>query len=232
MGDVSRAVDRSHICGFGKNHYNKRSGINIQEDAMKRQWYLPLILFALFVLVLSCQIADVIGMGPTPMPPTQPPVVVLPTSVPPTKVVVAPPPPPTPIPPTQAIVAPQPTQVVVAPTQPPPPPVQPTTALPPGCSNANATITSLTDNGTVSGLIEIRGTATDTQMQYWKVEYRPEANTSYDQLNQSDKGITDDVIARLSTKTIPNGVYFIRLVIVKKDGNFPTPCEFRVRVQN
>jgi hypothetical protein len=207
---------------------------------MKRQWYLPLILFALIVLALSCKIADVIGMGPTPIPPTQPPVAVLPTSVPPTKVVVALPPPPTLVQPTQVIIAPQPTQiivapqstqVVVAPTQ-PPPPIQPTVALPPGCSNPNATITSLTDNGTVSGLIEIRGTATDTQMQYWKVEYRPEASTSYDQLNQSDKGITDDVIARLSTKTIPNGVYFIRLVIVKKDGNFPTPCEFRVRVQN
>ena len=211
---------------------------------MKRQWYFSLILFAMIVLVLGCQIADVIGMGPTAIPSTQPSTVVRSTNVPPTQVVVAPPTPipPTPVsvvtqptqvvvPPTQTAIALQPTQEVVAPTQ-SPPLVQPTAALPPGCSNPNATITSLTDNGTVSGLIEIRGTATDTQLQYWKVEYRPEASTAYDQLSQSDKGITDDVIARLSTKTIPNGVYFIRLVIVKKDGNFPTPCEFRVRVQN
>jgi hypothetical protein len=81
-------------------------------------------------------------------------------------------------------------------------------------------------------MIEIKGTATDPHMEYWKVEYRPEASTAYDQLSKSEKGVTDDVLARLSTKTIPNGTYVIRLVIVKKDGNFPTPCEFRVRVAN
>ena len=204
---------------------------------MKRQLCVPLILSAALVLALSCQIADVIGMGPTPIPPTPPPVAVLATLVPPTRAPVLP----TALP-TQAVVAPQPTLVVVIPTQSPtppsvqpttpPPPVQPTAPLPPGCANPNATITSLTDNETVSGLIEIRGTATDPGMQYWKIEYRSEINTSYDQLNRSDKGVTDDVLARLSTKTISNGVYMIRLVIVKKDGNFPTPCEFRVRVQN
>ena len=69
-------------------------------------------------------------------------------------------------------------------------------------------------------------------MNYWKVEFRPETSTNYDLLNKSDKAITDGVLARLSTKTSPNGVYYIRLVIVLKDGNFATPCEFRVTFAN
>ena len=190
------------------------------------------ILLLTLVLVLGCQIANVIGAGPTAVLPTESPVVARSTNVPPTV---------TRVPPTQAVVLQlSPTAVVPAqspapPIQPTVPPAQPTRASappPPGCSNPNATITSLVDNGTVSGMIEIKGTATDPNMEYWKIEYRPEANTGYDQLSKSDKGITDDVLARLSTKTIANGIYFIRLVIVKKDGNFPTPCEFRVRVQN
>ena len=201
--------------------------------------HLSFILPFALVLVLGCQIANVIGAGPTAVPPTEPAVVIRPTTAPPTVVVIAP---------TQVVIVSQPTQVVaptqivvvptepsaapIQPTVPPAPTIPPTVALPPGCANPNATITSLTDNGTVSGMIEIKGTATDPNMEYWKIEYRAEANTGYDQLNKSDKGITDDVLARLSTKTIANGVYFIRLVIVKKDGNFPTPCEFRVRVQN
>lgn len=204
---------------------------------MKRRLFALFVLLIALVFVLSCQIANVIGAGPTAVLPTEPLAGARPTNVAPTLAVVPPP-----APTTQPIAAVQPTQVVAPPTQspapsiqptvPPAPPVQSSATPPPGCTNPNSTITSLTDNGTVSGFIEIKGTATDPNMEYWKVEYRPEANSAYDQLNKSDKGITDDVLARLSTKTIANGIYFIRLVIVKKDGNFPTPCEFRVRVQN
>ena len=201
---------------------------------MKHQFRSALILSAALVVVLGCQISNVIGAGPTVVPPTESPVVVQPTPVPPTRVVIPPTAPPTPL-----LAVPQPTQIAIVPTLPPASPtiqplpsIQPSATPPPGCANLNATITSLTDNGTVSGFIEIKGTATDPSMEYWKVEYRPEASTAYDQLSKSDKAITDDVLARLSTKTIANGIYFIRLVIVKKDGNFATPCEFRVRVQN
>ncbi|MBI5033594.1 MAG: hypothetical protein HZB51_23980 [Chloroflexi bacterium] len=199
---------------------------------MKHHLLSSLVLPLALISILSCQIANVIGAGPTTVLPTEPPVVARATNIPPTVAVA---------PPTQAIVVPQPTQVVVPtqlaampiqPTVPPAPPAQASATPPPGCSNPNTTITSLIDNGIVSGFIEIKGTATDPNMEYWKIEYRPEASTVYDQLNKSNKGITDDVLARLSTKTVANGVYFIRLVIVKKDGNFPTPCEFRVTVQN
>ena len=84
----------------------------------------------------------------------------------------------------------------------------------------------------VSGLIEIRGTATRPDMQYWKVEYRTETDTTYAALNNSTTAVTDGVLARWSTKTMLNGTYFVRLVLVQKDGNFGTPCEIRIKIVN
>ncbi len=192
---------------------------------MKRRPLLALLaVFALFV-GLGCQIADLFADKPTP-PPTQPTTVrnvLVPTSEP-----IAAPTLPPPLPTAVAPIAPP-----ASPTSPPlvAPPTQPP-ALPSTCTNPNAAMTSLMMDSTVSGIIEIRGTATRSDMDYWKVEYRPESRTNYDILNRSDKAVTDGVLARWSTKTTPNGVYFVRLVIVQKDGNFATPCEFRLTVAN
>jgi hypothetical protein len=209
-----------------------------KEEGMKRSRLSGLGILILFLL-LGCQIAQLFASDPTPLAPlpTQTQVVnntlPSPTAEPATNAPTPPPPAPTLVPspvptlaPTLApIVTELPTQVVQQPTAPPPPP--------PGCSNPNTAITSPAMNSTVSGLIEIRGTAARQDMQYWKVEYRTEIATDYVTLNRSEKAITDDALARLSTKTLPgNGVYFIRLVIVQKDGNFGAPCEIRINVQN
>lgn len=191
---------------------------------MKRRPLLALLAVPALFLGLGCQIADLFADKPTP-PPAQPPAVrtvAVPTSEP----IAAP---------TAPLVASTVPPVVNSPIAPPPPaPASPTIppALPSTCTNPNAAITSLVNQSTVSGLIEIRGTATRPDMDYWKVEYRPEGRTNYDFLNRSDKAVTDGVLARWSTKTGPNGVYFVRLVIVQKDGNFATPCEFQITVAN
>jgi hypothetical protein len=186
---------------------------------------------ALFV-GLGCQLADLFADKPTP-PPVSPPsvrTVVVPTAGPITA-------------PTVPRVAPvQPSPILTVAASPTEPPASPTTQVilptqtPPSqsstCTNPNAAITSLAMDGTVSGLIEIRGTATRPDMQYWKVEYRTETDTTYTALNNSTTAVTDGVLARWSTKTVPNGTYFVRLVIVLKDGNFATPCEIRIKIAN
>lgn len=191
---------------------------------MKRQpLFVLLAVLALFA-GLGCQIADLLADKPTP-PPALPPAVRNTTVLPTTAPIAAPTVPPVSLATASPVVpAASPTRQVIAPTQPP--------ALPSTCTNPNAAITAPTMDSTVSGLIEIRGTATRTDMDYWKVEYRPEARANYDFLNRSDKAVTDGVLARWSTKTVPNGVYFVRLVIVQKDGNFPSPCEIRVTASN
>ncbi len=181
-----------------------------------------LAVLALF-LGLGCQIADVFADKPTP-PLLQPTAVKSPAVAPPVAPTHAPENPTVP-PPTAAAVA-SPTSSIAVPT--------PTTAPSQQavCPDPNAAITSLAVNGTVAGLIEIRGTAARLDMQYWKVEYRTDTGTTYTALNSSDKAVTDGILARWSTKTVPNGIYFVRLVIVQKDGNFGTPCEIRVTISN
>ena len=183
---------------------------------MRKQIQFFLLLIAALFLVLSCQLADIFASQPTPPPPVAVSTLPVPTIVPPTLASSASS--------ISSSVASLTSSVAFSSSS--------VAALPPGCTNSNATITTLADNGTVSGLIEIKGTATRPDMQYWKVEYRSQNSTAYDVLSRNEKGVTDDVLGRLSTKTLPNGVYFIRLVIVLKDGNIATPCEFRVTVQN
>ena len=100
------------------------------------------------------------------------------------------------------------------------------------CPNPNAAITSPGMDSTVAGLLEIHGTATQLDMQYWKVEFRANTATTYSALNNTTTAVTDGVLARWSTRTVPNGVYFVRLVLVQKDGNFATPCEIRITISN
>ncbi len=87
-------------------------------------------------------------------------------------------------------------------------------------------------DGTLSGLAEIRGTASRPNMAYWKLEYRPDAATGYTQLYRSDVPITDTVLSLWSTKTVPNGVYWLQLSVVDNTGNFGTPCQVRVNIAN
>ena len=181
-----------------------------------------LVTFALF-MGLGCQIANGLADKPTPVPS---PLAIVPTVVVPTVGALAtrtlPPVPATatlPIAPTAS-----PTSLVAVLTS--------TPAAQSSCPNPNAAITYPGMNSMVSGLIEIRGTATQPDMQYWKVEYRTEITTAYSGLNNTTTAVTDGVLARWSTKTVPNGVYFIRLVVVQKDGNFATPCEIRITIAN
>ncbi len=170
----------------------------------------------------GCRTANLLAEPPTSIPPAPSPLArATPTIPAPTPV----PPPLTPSPSEPPPASPSP---VASPTLPPAPSVA---ALPAGCASPQV-ITSPAHESAVSGLIEVTGTANTAGMQYWKVEYRAETSTEYIVLNRGEKAIVNDVLARLSTKTLPNGVYWLRLVIVQKDGNFGTPCEIRVTFAN
>ena len=190
---------------------------------MKSQSKLILLATLALFIGLGCQIANGLADKPTAVPTPAQAVrtVVVPTSGPiatPT-VPLVPATATLPIPPTAS-----PPTLVAAPTSSP--------AAQASCPNPNAAITSPGMNSTVSGLLEIRGTATQPDMQYWKVEFRADTTTNYSALNNTTTAITDGVLARWSTKTVTNGVYFVRLVLVQKDGNFAAPCEIRITIAN
>ena len=100
------------------------------------------------------------------------------------------------------------------------------------CANLAGIIKNPAHESTVSGLIEIRGTATRTGMAYWKLEFRADAASGYTQLYRSDAPVADGALSLWSTKTVPNGVYWLQLTVVDNTGNFGQPCQVRVTVAN
>ncbi len=102
------------------------------------------------------------------------------------------------------------------------------------CTNQNAIISSPAMDSTVSGLIEIRGTAAMPNLSYWKLEYRPDATPApaYVQLYRSETAVNGNVLSLWSTKTVSNGAYWLQLTVVDNTGNFGAPCQIRVKVAN
>ncbi|MEW5720471.1 MAG: hypothetical protein AB1817_17740 [Chloroflexota bacterium] len=148
-------------------------------------------------------------------------------------------PPPTAFPPTATLLPtvtlePSPTPTPLAtPTLTPTLPARTPTAAPPfACRNSSATITSPAMDSQVADIVEVRGVATHPILLYWKVEYRTDGSTNYAMLGNGDAPVTNDILARLSTKTLPNGVYWLRLTVVQKDGNYAVPCEIRITIAN
>ncbi len=181
--------------------------------------YLPALVVLGIIVILSCRTADALGPQPTPGMPVDLPTTGSAQAVPTLSQVVV-----STVVPSSPLIS-SPTIQTAAPPQ--SPPTRAST-----CTDPNASITVPTTDSTISGLIEINGTATRSNMQYWKVEYRPDSSANYIALNNSDQAVTDGVLARWSTKTVPNGIYFVRLVLVQKDGNFGTPCEIRITISN
>ena len=182
---------------------------------MSRRYLFASVLMIALWFAPGCQTAE-----PTPLPP---PITLQPTPFPPTATLlptVTLEPSPTPSPPATMT----PTQTPSAKT--------PTALPPPACQNPNATITLPTMNSQVADIIEIRGTATHPIMLYWKVEYRTDGSADYAMLGNGDTPVTNGVLAHLATRTLPNGVYWLRLSVVQKDGNYPVPCEIRITIAN
>jgi hypothetical protein len=191
-----------------------RHQIVLEDGSLVMSRYV-LLLF-LIALMPSCQTTEPTPLAPPPLPtPEQP------TAFPPTATLL-----PTITP------RPSPTATATATFTPTLPAHTPTRTLPLACQNLNATISAPAMDSVVSEIIEVRGTATHPILLYWKVEYRTDGKTEYAMLSNGDTPVVNDVLARLATKTLPNGVYWLRLSVVQKDGNYPTPCEIRIVIAN
>lgn len=100
------------------------------------------------------------------------------------------------------------------------------------CANLAGMIKMPVMDGTVSGTVEIRGSTVRPNLAYWKLEYRADAASTYTQLYRSDQPINDGVLSLWSTRTAPNGVYWLQLTVVDNTGNASAPCQVRVTVAN
>jgi LysM repeat protein len=122
----------------------------------------------------------------------------------------------------------------------PPDPIN-TTAAPTGtqtatdgaCTNPDSVITSPKVGAIMSGRIAIKGTARVPNFAFYKVEIRQEGSgKDYAILIMSSTQIVNGKLADLDTSVFPNGEFWLRLVVVDSDGNYPERCALLVTFKN
>ena len=168
------------------------------------------------------------SLPPTPVPPTPE----LPTPEPPTPEPPTPEPP-TPEPPTPVPVPPTDTPVPLPPTltpTPEPPPVVAAVCPDPGRS----AITFPGVNQTVSGILDITGTASHEDFDYYKLEFAtgPNGDGEFIYFDGANGPVVGGRLGGFNTTSLPNGAYTIRAVVVDNTGNFSPPCTVVITIQN
>ncbi len=106
--------------------------------------------------------------------------------------------------------------------------VLPAIAARPRQQGTQGSISSPQENVTVRGVVNITGNATIADFQFYKVEWGRGANPSEWHLIGSTypSPVSDGVLVQWDTTTVPDGVYTLRLQVVKIDGNY---AEYYVR---
>ena len=112
----------------------------------------------------------------------------------------------------------------------PTPEETPNTGAPPNCPIPGVQITQPGDGATVSGTIQISGSANIDNFDYYKFEFlAPGGNWNF--IERYNTPVSGGLLATWNTATVPPGQYGFRLIVVDKIGNYPTPCEIKLNVQ-
>jgi hypothetical protein len=109
--------------------------------------------------------------------------------------------------------------------------------MPSGCANPDATITSPREGASISGLVEVGGTANIPGFAFYKVEVK---SLSPDAIWRAIGAGTDpvcdadcsggEILARWDSSLVTPGEYTFRLTVMDTAGNAPLPCEVSVSV--
>jgi hypothetical protein len=84
----------------------------------------------------------------------------------------------------------------------------------------------------LSGIVQARGTADHPSFGYYKLEYRKDGLDDWHYITGGQSPVTSGALGAWDTRTVPDGNYTFRLVVVDQTGNYPPPCEIAVRVYN
>jgi YbbR domain-containing protein len=130
---------------------------------------------------------------------------------------------------------PQPTSTPTLTTTPTPiPSPTPTPVLLAECPDPGARITYPTVNAVLKGTVQILGSAyvngNNTGFDYYKFEFRRKDVSDWSFLQRFEDPVTEGLLGIWDTSSLPPGDYWLRLVVVRKDGNFIEPCQVPVQV--
>jgi LysM repeat protein len=118
----------------------------------------------------------------------------------------------------------------------PVPPVEPTPPHPAPSCPRNIQIVEPAHGETVSGTVQIIGSASIDDFQFYKVEYAQgyyPLDSAFHSINDIfTTPVWDTVLATWYTGNMPNGDYTLRLTVVDNRGQFPRPCDVPVKIQN
>ncbi|HEY69190.1 MAG TPA: hypothetical protein G4O08_01255 [Anaerolineae bacterium] len=100
-----------------------------------------------------------------------------------------------------------------------------------GCPDPNVNLVVPQDGSTVSGVIEVRGTATHTAFGFYQFHYRlVSPGSSWNVVAAGDEPKIDDVLGIWDTTWLLAGEYYFRLVVTDTAGVPAPECVIRVRV--
>ncbi|PJF32687.1 MAG: hypothetical protein CUN52_00480 [Phototrophicales bacterium] len=87
-----------------------------------------------------------------------------------------------------------------------------------GCLNPSVQIISPRPNERLNAPFDIIGTATLPNFGLYRIEIRPDNALTYQRVVATQQVVYADVLARLNPSDYPNGVYWIRLVVLANRG--------------
>ncbi len=100
-----------------------------------------------------------------------------------------------------------------------------------GCTDAGVQITSPYPGQPFSGVFAVAGTATASDFVSYKIEIRPEMLQVFNFHSQSDKPITNGLLASVDARLFAPGRYWVRLSVLTQSDVSPTPCSIPVIFQ-
>ncbi len=197
-----------------------------REGAIRRQtqaWMMAFLFVALAggVYVVANYVTPRLPPATTEAAPTLPPGLFTPT----------PSPAPTPTPsPTPTLVP----TVDLGPVPTLPPPATPTPALAvsatptagpaPACVSAGTQLIRPTVGAQLSGIVEVWGTASIPDFQFYKFEIQAEGSNEWVTIQSFPNPVVNGLLGTWDASPLPPGNYLFRLVVVDNTGNFPEPC--------
>jgi hypothetical protein len=141
--------------------------------------------------------------------------------------------------PTPPLLLPTPSPTATPRPRPTPQPVQTDTptpskplVVPADCPNPGVRISEPGTGATVSGVIQLVGSASIPDFHYYKFEFRGKRFGDWTFIQRFDQSINGGILGAWDTRSVPSGEYEFRLVVVDKTGNYPDPCVLRLIVQN
>jgi len=118
-------------------------------------------------------------------------------------------------------------------TEPPAPTVSAQPTLSTACQNELARFTAPSPGAEINGVVPIQGTANIADFLFYKVQFLPDKlypDGAWGELYQSDTPVVDGTLMTWHTYTVGPGVYWLRLLVHQRNGNYPPPCELRLVV--